>query len=134
MKFEYHTFSVEEYLTAGTQPSFTMKGVSPASKYYTLVDPDNMEYSLTASHSEGVRVPVFAVATAREIEQPENIRNLTVGSMLFAMGLENAMRFLENLNLTRSVERVIVALATNCHELSGGRYRAYFGMTVEVPN
>jgi hypothetical protein len=134
MKFEYHTFEVEPYLAAGNQPSFTMKGVSAASKYYTLIDPGSMKYSLTASQSEGVRIPVFAVATSPEVEQPEDVRDLTVGSMLFAMGLENAMRFIENLNLTLPIGRVVVVLATNCHELSGGRYRAYFGITVEVPN
>jgi hypothetical protein len=130
MKFEYHTFEVESYLRSGQQPSFTMKGVEPTSKYYTLVDPTSMRHALTTSASDGVRVPVFAVTTAPV--QDEKVRGLTHGSLLFAAGLENAMRFMYELKLNKPIEKAIVVLATNCHELSGDRYRAYFGITLEV--
>jgi hypothetical protein len=109
-----------------------MKGLEPTARYYTLVDPTKMEHAVTTSVSDGVRVPVFAVATPAISEQAKTVRDLTHGSLLFAMGLENAIRFMDKLKLSKPVERVIVVLATNCHELAGNRYRAYFGITVEI--
>ena len=132
MEFEYHTFEVESFLESGQQPSFTMKNLKPTGKYVTLVNPETMEVSLTTSNSEGVRVPVFAVVTQAPEQQAENVRNLNHGSLLVAMGMENAMRFVSQIDNRTTIEKVVIVMATNCHQLQGGRYRAYFGITAEV--
>jgi hypothetical protein len=132
MKIEYHTFDVEPWLASKRQPSFTVKGVEHTSKYYTLTDLERMQYSVTTSVSEGVRVPVFGVSTSAPQEQPENVRELGHGSMLFAMGMENALQFLDSLILKSPVSRAVIVIATNCHALENSRYRAYFGITLEV--
>jgi len=46
--------------------------------------------------------------------------------------VENSLQFLNSLSLKRQVDRAIIVIATNCHALSGGRYRAYFGIALEV--
>lgn len=132
MKIEYHTFDVEPWLASGKQPSFMVRGVEHTSRYFTLTNLDGMKYSITTSVSEGVRVPVFAAATSAPQEQPENVRELGHGSMLFAMGLENALQFLDSLQLKKPVARAVIVIATNCHALENDRYRAYFGITLEV--
>jgi len=132
MKIEYHTFDVEPWLRDKRQPAFTIKGVEHTSKYYTLTDLNKMEYAVTTSASEGVRVPVFAVATSQPEVQAENVRELSHGSLLFAMGMENALRFLDSLKLKSQVDRAVIVIATDCHALEDDRYRAYFGITLEV--
>ena len=132
MKFEYHAFEVEPYLQKEMQPVFTMRGIKPTAKYYTLVDLKEMKYALTTSLSDGVRVPVFAVATGEDRNKDINVKQLTHGSLLFAMGMENATMFIDKLQLNKPISRVITILATNCHALTNNRFRAYFGITVEV--
>jgi hypothetical protein len=132
MKIEYHTFDVEPWLKVKQQPIFTIKGTGATSQYYTLIDPTSMEHALTTSLSEGVRVPVFAVATTLAQHQDANGQTLGHGSLLFAMGMENTLHFVNKLQLRKPINRAIIAIATNCHALAGDRYRAYFGITLEV--
>jgi len=49
------------------------------------------------------------------------------------MGMEVAIKFISRLALRKPISRVVVVMATNCHELESKRYRAYFGVTLEVP-
>ena len=130
MKIEYHTLVVEPYLESGQQPVFVVKGVQTTRSYYTLTDPQSMGHSVTLNRSDGVRVPVFAVSTVSP--QGGGATPLTHGSSLFAMGLENAIRFMDSLRLSKPIERAIIVMGTNCHETADGSFRAYFGITLEV--
>lgn len=134
MKFEYFTFEVEPYLQSGNQPSFVFNDVQPARDYYTLTNPNSSEMTmtLTTNSSEGVRIPVHAVATSFPDQQSEEVKLLGHGSLLFAMGMEHAFKAVNELNLKKPIERVVIVMATNCHELAGQRYRAYFGLTIET--
>lgn len=130
MKFEYHAFVVEPYLQRRIQPVFALSDLTPASVYYTLTDPATGEYSITTSNSEAVRIPVFGVSTAAP--PTIDLQQLTHGSLLTSVGFEVAMRFLDRLRLKEEIDRVVVVLATNCHQLINNRYRTYFGISVET--
>lgn len=131
MKFEYFTFEVESFLQNGNQPSFVWKDVMPSRKYHTLTDAAKSVLTMTTNNSNGVRIPVHAVATSFPDEQPEGVKLLSHGSLLFAMGIEHALKAAAQLDRL-TIERAIIVLATNCHELAGQRYRAYFGLTFET--
>jgi hypothetical protein len=132
MNFEYHSFKVEPYLEHGIQPVFVLKSMEPACTYHTLTDPATGESSVTSPNSEVVRIPVFGLVTS----VPENADDLTRqtkhGSLLVGMGLETAIKFISCLNTSKPISRVVVIMSTNCHELEENKYRAYFGVTVEI--
>jgi hypothetical protein len=132
MKIEYHTFDVASWLLLKKQPTFVLRGFRQTSRCYTLTDPAKMSHSVTTGVSDGVRVPVFAMSTLSPQDQPTDVQGLTHGSLLLALGMENALRFLDSLQLKSKVSRAVIALATDCHDLGAGRYRAYFGITLEV--
>lgn len=133
MKFEYHSFEVEPYLEQGVQPVFTFREMAPACNYYTLSNPDTGESSVTSPNSDGVRIPVFGFVTEVSREADEVTKQTTHGSLLVGMGMEVAIKFISRLALRKPISRVVVVMATNCHELENKRYRAYFGVTLEVP-
>lgn len=132
MQFEYFTFEVEPYLQSGNQPSFVWRDVKPSCNYHTLTDLEKVETTLTTNNSDGVRIPVHAVATSPPEEQSQHVKQLGHGSLLFAMGMEHAMRAIRSVDADQVIERVILVIATNCHELTGQRYRAYFGLSIET--
>ncbi len=128
MKFEYHAFEVEPFLAEKVQPLFTLAPALGAT-YYTLSDPSTGSYSITTSNSDIVRIPVFGIST-----EPGTgvLSKLTHGSLLTSIGIEVAMQLMNKLNLQSPIERVIILLATNCHQLLAGRYRSYVGISIEV--
>ncbi len=130
MKFEYHAFAVEPFLRRGVQPVFALSELTPASLYYTLTDPATGEYAVTTNNSDAVRIPVFGISTAAPPEA--GLNQLTHGSLLTSVGIELAMKLLNQLQLPVPIERVVVVLATNCHQLAGGRYRTYVGLCLET--
>jgi hypothetical protein len=130
MQFEYHSFEVEPYLKQGNQPVFMLSELNKTSKYYTLTDPTTGNATLTTGISDAVRIPIFALITA-EPNEDLNFKKLTHGSLLTGLGIETAMKFTAKLN-GGIIEKVIVILATNCHELTNHRYRAYLGISVEL--
>ena len=130
MQFEYHSFEVEPYLKQGTQPVFMLSTLNKTAKYYTLTNPETGEATLTTGISDAVRIPVFALITA-EPNNDLSFKKLTHGSLLTGLGIETATKFVAKLT-GGTVERVIVILATNCHELANHRYRTYLGITVEM--
>lgn len=130
MRFEYHAFAVEPFLQRGVQPIFALSSLAPASVYYTLTDPATGEYSVTTNNSEAVRIPVFGISTAAPSDS--ELSQLTHGSLLTSVGLEVAMKMLNQLQLKAAIERVVVVLATNCHQLAGNRYRTYVGISIET--
>ncbi len=130
MRFEYHSFEVEPFLKQGIQPVFMFNGLNKTAQYYTLTDPNTGELTLTTGISDAVRVPVFALITAA-LGEDDSLKQLTHGSLLLNVGIETAMKFMTKLNNSK-INRVIVVVATNCHELPNSRYRAYVGLTAEV--
>lgn len=131
MKFEYYAFEVENYLRAGVQPSFVLEKPDKNFVYYTLTDPATGSFSKTTSNSEAVRIQVFGVKTNSVASDP-SLGKLSSGSLLTSIGLEVAMKFLANLPKTKTIERVLVIMANNCHEVADKRYRTYFGLAVET--
>lgn len=133
MKFEYHAFEVEKYLERGIQPVFALKAMEPACSYHTLTNPDTGESAVTSPNSEVVRIPVFGLVTEVPAGADEITKQTTHGSLLAGMGMEVAIKFISRLELKKPISRVVVIMATNCHELENKRYRAYFGVALEVP-
>jgi len=132
MKFEYHSFEVEKYLEHGIQPIFALKDMVPGCSYHTLTDPATGEFATTSPNSDVVRVPVFGLVTEVPSGADEVTQQTTHGSLLVGMGMEVAIKFISRLQTKKPISRVVVIMATNCHELENKRYRAYFGVTVEV--
>ena len=128
MKFEWHSFEVEPYLEKGIQPEFMYKDLNPSSEYCTLSDPAAGEYVLTstAGGSEAVRIPVFALIADGSTQPTSH------GSLLTGLGIETASTYINRIAKQYKVHKIIVIMATNCHELENNRYRAYFGITAEV--
>lgn len=131
MQFEYHAFDVAPYLESSTQPSFALPGLIPAATYYTLTNPDTGAYSMIRGGAEVVRIPVFGVAT-QPPDPNSTMRAAGHGSLLVALGLELALKFTNQLQLTQPISRVVVLVATRCHTLPEARYRAYLGLALEV--
>lgn len=131
MRFEYHAFDVEPYLNRGAQPSFVLPDLSPGMAYCTLADPATGAHAVTTRNSDAVRIPVFGISTAAPDTDPDLAR-LSHGSLLTSVGIEVASRFLAGIEARDAIERVIVILATNCHALTGARYRTYFGLAAEI--
>ena len=132
MKSEYHSFEVEPYLEHGIQPVFAFKEMAPACNYHTLSNPATGEAAVTSPNSDGVRIPVFGLVTEVPSNADEVTQQTTHGSLLVGMGMEVAIKFISRLQTNKPISRVVVIMATNCHELENKRYRAYFGVTVEV--
>jgi len=134
MKFEYHSFEVEPYLQKGVRPGFLLKDLNQGAIYYTVSDMEPVEFSVNkgGNGSEGTNLKIFPIASSNRSDHDDAEQLLSHGSILFALGLETAMKILEEFKIDKPITKVIVALATNCHELEGGRYRAYFGMSIEV--
>ena len=130
MRFEYHSFVVEPFLKQGNQPVFMFSDLNKTSKYYTLSDPDKSIVTLTTGISDAVRIPVFALVTADPGDDAQ-LKQLTHGSLLLGVGLETSAKFFASLP-PGNINRIIVVVATNCHELTNSRYRAYLGMTAEM--
>jgi hypothetical protein len=130
MQFEYHSFEVESYLKQGIQPVFMLSPLDKTAKYHTLTNPETGEVTITTGISDAVRIPVFALVTS-EPSNDLSFKKLTHGSLLTGLGFEIATKFVTKLT-GGTIERVIVILATNCHELANHRYRAYLGVTVEI--
>lgn len=133
MKFEYHSFDVEPYLQSGVQPSFLLKDLSTASRYHVVsgMDPVKFSVSKAGGVNEGLNIRVFPIASANRSEQDSDEKHLSHGSVLFALGLESALKILNEIECKGTITKAVIVLATNCHELEGGRYRAYFGMAIE---
>lgn len=131
MRFEYHAFEVAPYLRAGVQPSFVLADPDFNHVYYTLTDPDTGKFSKTTSNSEVVRIPVFGVKT-NSVEHDMVLTKLSHGSLLTTVGLEVATRFMAMVPKRNEISRVVVVIADACHELPDQRYRAYFGITMEI--
>jgi hypothetical protein len=133
MKFEYHSFAVEPYLDKKLQPTFVLKDLNASSKYHTVSSMDPVTFSVVkpGGINAGLNLRVFPIASANREEHDEDERNLSSGSILFALGLESALKVLSELKLNGTVSKVVIVLATNCHELEGGRCRAYFGIAIE---
>jgi len=133
MRFEYHAFEVEQYLEHGVQPVFALKDMESACSYYTLTNATTGEAAITSPNSDVVRIPVFGLVTEAPAGADEITKQTTHGSLLVGMGMEVAIKFISRLTLKKPISRVVVIMATNCHELENKRYRAYFGVTLEVP-
>ena len=133
MKFDYYAFDVEPYVKKGVQPLFWLdEKLEPTSVFYTLSDPATGEYSKTLANSAHpvVRMPVFAISTPST--EGSDLQYLTHGSLLTALGMEVAMRFLNQLNLDKPAVRAVILMAQTCHQLADRRYRAYCGITIEA--
>lgn len=140
MKFEWHSFKVEPYLEKGIQPEFMYKGINPGCEYCTIADPSTGEFTVTSTGggSEAVRIPVFAVVADGNVQpnptyqaEGEFTQSTGHGSLLTCTGLEVAAKFIQQIG-ARHINKIVVVMATNCHELENNRYRAYFGITAEV--
>src|SRR5690606_20289897 len=103
----------------------TLEIEEPKCRFYTLIELSTMQSALTTNASAGVRIPVFGVTT--QGQPGEN--NLTHGSLLFATGMETALKFLDSVRTRGPVKKAIIVLANDCHDLGDGRYRAYFGIS-----
>lgn len=130
MRFEYHVFTVEPFLQRGVQPVFALSSPTPNAVYYTLTDPETGGYAITTSNSEAVRIPVFGISTAAPVDT--SLSQLTHGSLLTSVGIEVALKFFNQLRLVTAINRVVVVLATNCHQLANNRYRTYVGISIET--
>lgn len=129
MKFDYYAFDVEPYVQKGVQPLFWLdEKLDPASVFYTLSDPATGEYSKSVGKVH--RIPVFAISTPAT--EGSDLQYLTHGSLLTSLGMEVAMRFLNQLNLDKPAVRAVILIAQTCHQLADKRYRAYFGITIEA--
>tara|TARA_R110000824_G_scaffold68478_1_gene177083 strand:+ start:1305 stop:1745 length:441 start_codon:yes stop_codon:yes gene_type:complete len=144
MKFEWHSFKVEPYLEKGIQPEFMYKGINPSCEYCTMADPSTGKFTVTSTGggSEAVRIPVFAVIADGNVQPSPTYQAegepTSHGSLLTCTGLEVASKLMQQLQarfdnyFARHINKIVVVMATNCHELENNRYRAYFGITVEV--
>lgn len=133
MEFEYFNFDVGPSLKSGQQPSFVLKKLKPACTYYAVTDLSNFEFSTARNPSEGIVVPVFAVTSKLSDHGADH------GSILFAMGLENATKAFSSLADTvknmQKVQRAVYTVANTCHGITveeDKQYRAYFGVVFEV--
>ena len=133
MEFEYFNFDVGPSLKSGRQPSFVLKKLKPACTYYALKDLDNFEFVTARNPSEGVIVPVFAVTSNLSETKADH------GSILFAMGLENATKafstLADSVKHMQNVQRAVFTVADSCHGITveaDKQYRAYFGVVFEV--
>lgn len=133
MKFEYHSFNVEPYLQQNTRPAFVLKELNASSRYHVVSDMDPVSFSIgkPGGSNAGLNIKVFPIASAKRTDHDSDEQQLSHGSILFALGLESASKILNELECRGTISKVIIVLATNCHELDGGRYRAYFGMAIE---
>ncbi len=131
MKFEYYAFKVAPYLKAGTKPSFVLEKPDKNFIYFTLSNPEDGSFAKTTSNSDAVRIPVFNVKT-NSIQEDSSLEHLSHGSLLAAVGIEVAMRFVAKLSHTKNIQRVLIVLGDSCHELADKRYQVYFGLTVET--
>jgi hypothetical protein len=131
MKFEYYAFKVAPYLKTGTKPSFVLEKPDKSFIYFTLANPEDGSFSKTTSNSEAVRIPVFNIKTS-VIAGDSSLEQLSHGSLLAAVGIEVTTRFIAKLSHTKNIQRVLIVLADECHELADKRYQVYFGLTVET--
>jgi hypothetical protein len=121
MKFEYYAFKVAPYLKTGTKPSFVLEKPDKNFIYFTLTNPEDGAFSKTTSN-----IKTSAITGDSSLEQ------LSHGSLLAAVGIEVTTRFIARLSHTKNIQRVLIVLADECHELADKRYQVYFGLTVET--
>lgn len=130
MDLEYFPFDVSGFLQAKRQPVFLLKSLDPSLRYWVPDSLDPISFVTAVAPSEGVRIPVFAVVA--EVNNDE----LSQASVLFGLGLENALRIVKELSVQQQIfpndiVSATVVLSTDCH-FSSKKCRAYFGLALGV--
>lgn len=130
MDLEYFPFDVMPFLKQKKQPVFMLKDLNPFFRYWVPTSLAPFTFINAKAPSSGVRVPVFAVAS------DSGNTELSSGSLLFGLGLENALTVVRALGLKEGIPpgdilSVSVVLAKDCHVI-GDKCRSYFGIALGV--